>query len=41
MEYEVKYGLLGKLMDRLMLRGQSDTGIKRFFAGLKEYAEGS
>ena len=41
MKYEVKYGLLGKLMDRLMLRGKSDRGIKRFFAGLKEYAEGT
>lgn len=39
MEYTVKFGLLGKLMDRLMIRKQSDAGIKKFFSGLKQYAE--
>ena len=39
MEYEVKWGFLGKLMDTLMLRKQTDSGIKKFFAGLKSYAE--
>lgn len=39
MEYTVKFGLLGKLLDHLMIRKQSDTGIKKFFAGLKSYAE--
>jgi uncharacterized protein YndB with AHSA1/START domain len=39
MEYTVKFGLLGKLMDALMIRKQSDAGIKKFFAGLKKYAE--
>ena len=39
MEYEVKYGLLGKIMDMLMIRKQSDGGIKKFFAGLKTYVE--
>lgn len=39
MEYTVKFGLLGKLMDSLMIRKQSDSGIKKFFAGLKAYAE--
>ncbi len=39
MEYTVKFGLLGKLMDALMIRKQSDVGIKKFFAGLKNYAE--
>lgn len=39
MEYKVKFGLLGKLMDVMMIRKQSDTGIKKFFAGLKEYVE--
>ncbi|MGE0566532.1 MAG: SRPBCC family protein [Bacteroidia bacterium] len=39
MEYTVKFGLLGKLLDNLMIRKQSDTGIKKFFAGLKQYAE--
>ena len=39
MEYTVKFGLLGKLLDRLMIRKQTDGGVKKFFAGLKEYAE--
>lgn len=39
MEYTVKFGWLGKLLDSLMIRKQSDTGIKKFFAGLKSYAE--
>ena len=39
MEYTVKFGLLGRLLDSLMIRKQSDTGIKKFFAGLKSYAE--
>ena len=39
MEYTVKFGLLGKLLDVLMIRKRSDTGIKKFFAGLKAYAE--
>jgi ribosome-associated toxin RatA of RatAB toxin-antitoxin module len=39
MEYTVKFGLLGKLIDSIMIRKQSDTGIKKFFAGLKSYAE--
>jgi ribosome-associated toxin RatA of RatAB toxin-antitoxin module len=38
-EYKVKYGLIGKILDALMIRKQSDTGIKKFFAGLKSYAE--
>lgn len=38
-EYTVKFGLLGKLLDSLMIRKQSDNGIKKFFAGLKSYAE--
>jgi hypothetical protein len=39
MEYTVKYGLLGKILDALMIRRQSDGGVKKFFAGLKAYAE--
>ena len=39
MEYTVKFGLLGKLLDTLMIRKQSDSGIKKFFGGLKSYAE--
>lgn len=39
MEYTVKFGFLGKLLDSLMIRKQSDAGIKKFFTGLKQYAE--
>ncbi len=39
MEYTVKFGLLGRLLDVLMIRKQTNAGIKKFFAGLKEYAE--
>jgi len=39
MEYTVKFGLLGKLLDALMIKKQSDAGIKKFFTGLKQYAE--
>ena len=39
MVYQVKFGWLGRVMDRLMIRKQSDAGIKKFMAGLKAYAE--
>ena len=39
MEYTVKFGLFGKLLDTLMIRKQTDNGIKKFFGGLKSYAE--
>jgi hypothetical protein len=39
MQYTVKFGLLGKLLDAMMIKKQSDTGIKKFFAGLKSYVE--
>lgn len=39
MEYKVKFGLIGRMLDALMIRKQSDTGIKKFFAGLKSYLE--
>jgi ribosome-associated toxin RatA of RatAB toxin-antitoxin module len=39
MEYTVKFGLFGKFLDAVMIRKQSDSGIKKFFAGLKSYAE--
>ena len=35
MEYTVKFGMFGKLLNRLMIRRQSDKGIKKFLAGLK------
>ena len=39
MQYQVKFGLLGRIMDSLMIRKKSDKGIKQFFAGLKSYVE--
>lgn len=39
MEYELKLGPLGKLLDTLMVRRKWDAGIKAFFAGLKHYVE--
>src|SRR4030095_9674340 len=39
MQYTVKFGLLGRLMDAFMIRRQSDNGIKKFFGGLKSFAE--
>lgn len=39
MQYTVKFGILGKLMDSLMIRKQTNGGIQKFFIGLKEYAE--
>jgi ribosome-associated toxin RatA of RatAB toxin-antitoxin module len=39
MDYKVKFGLLGKVMDALVVKKQSDAGVKKFFAGLKAYTE--
>jgi ligand-binding SRPBCC domain-containing protein len=39
MEYELKMGFVGKLMDALLVRRKWDAGIKGFFAGLKHYVE--
>jgi ribosome-associated toxin RatA of RatAB toxin-antitoxin module len=39
MEYTVKFGLFGKLLDSLMINKQFNTGIKKFLTGLKSYAE--
>jgi ligand-binding SRPBCC domain-containing protein len=39
MEYELKFGPIGKLMDAMMVRKKWDAGIKGFFAGLKYYVE--
>lgn len=33
MQYEMKFGVFGKIIDALMVRNQSDKGIKKFFAG--------
>lgn len=39
MEYELKFGPLGKLMDAMMVRKKWNIGIKGFFVGLKHYVE--
>lgn len=39
MRYKMKFGFLGKIMDALMVRSQSDKGIKAFMAGLKSFTE--
>ena len=39
MDYTVKFGVLGKLLDTMMIRKQSDSGIKKFFLGLKAFTE--
>lgn len=39
MEYRMKFGLLGKIMDALLVRKQSDKGIKAFMGGLKSFTE--
>lgn len=39
MEYTVKFGLLGLLMDKMMIGKQFNSGINKFLNGLKKYAE--
>ena len=39
MDYTVKFALLGKLLDYIMIRKQTNAGIKKFFSGLKQFAE--
>ena len=39
MEYTVKYGFLGVLMDKMMIGKQFNSGINKFMNGLKSYAE--
>jgi ligand-binding SRPBCC domain-containing protein len=41
MEYQVKFGLLGRFLDVVMIRKQTDSGVKKFFSGLKSYVEGN
>jgi ligand-binding SRPBCC domain-containing protein len=40
MEYELKLGPLGRLLDAVMVRRKWTAGIKGFLSGLKSYAEG-
>jgi ribosome-associated toxin RatA of RatAB toxin-antitoxin module len=39
MEYTVKFGILGVLMDKMMIGKQFNSGINKFLTGLKTYAE--
>ena len=39
MEYELKFGLLGKLLDVVMVRRKWSEGIRGFFSGLKRFVE--
>ena len=39
MQYTVKFGVVGKILDSLMIRKQTNSGVIKFFAGLKEYVE--
>jgi ligand-binding SRPBCC domain-containing protein len=41
MEYELKFGPLGRAMDALMVRRKWNDGVLSFFAGLKARVEGS
>ena len=41
MRYTPKFGLLGKLMDAVMIKSSSDRGVKAFLGGLKGHAEES
>ena len=38
-EYELKFGLVGALLDVFVVRRKWDAGIKAFFVGLKKYVE--
>lgn len=39
MQYTMKLGIIGKLIDALIGKRQSDKQIKLFFKGLKDYVE--
>jgi ligand-binding SRPBCC domain-containing protein len=39
MEYDLKFGPIGKLLDAILVRRKWDAGAKGFFAGLKHYVE--
>ncbi len=38
-EYVLKFGVVGRLLDMLVVSKQFDKGIKSFFSGLKGYVE--
>ena len=39
MEYTVKFGIIGILLDKMMISKQFNSGIKKFLNGLKTYSE--
>jgi uncharacterized protein YndB with AHSA1/START domain len=39
MTYKMKYGLFGKVLDVLIVKKQSNAGIKKFYSGLKSFVE--
>jgi len=39
MQYSVKFGLLGRLLDKIVIRRQTNRGIQKFFNGLKSFTE--
>jgi ligand-binding SRPBCC domain-containing protein len=39
MEYRVKFGIIGLLMDKMMIGKQFNSGINKFLNGLKTYSE--
>jgi len=39
MEYSVKFGIIGVLMDKMMIGKQFNSGINKFLTGLKNYTE--
>ncbi len=41
LEYKVKFGLLGALLDRLMMKNKLDSTIASVFESMKLYIEGS
>ena len=39
MNYQMKFGILGKILDAAMAKRQSNKGIRQFLDGLKMYTE--
>lgn len=39
MEYELKFGALGRLLDAIVVRRKWNAGVQSFFGGLKRYVE--
>jgi ligand-binding SRPBCC domain-containing protein len=40
MEYQLKFGVLGSLLDAVVVKRKWNAGIRGFFGGLKRYVEG-